>query len=183
MPEDDQSSFKTHDVGLTFPVLLYGTLAVGYAARRSAPLLATWGAGPAFVGFVMSGAFGSTDRLMHVMGRAGYDEGIIVDVAGPMFDHPVSAIGTGVFVVGHILGLVLLGVAVTKARVVPLWAGAAIAVSQPFHLIFAVILPSRLLDLTLGWGLTTVGFAAVGLAVLRMFDDDWDLAPTGSSAR
>jgi hypothetical protein len=49
--------------------------------------------------------------------------------------------------------------------------------SQPIHLVSAVILPSRLLDVTLGWGLTAVCCAIVGLAVLRMRDDDFDSPP------
>lgn len=162
---------------LMFPALLFGALAVGYVARRGAPVLATLGAGLTFVGFVMLGSFGSTDLLMHVMGRGGYDEATIVDVTGLMVAHPVQGIGAGIFVAGHILGMILLGIAVTRAGVVPLWAGAAIAVSQPFHLVSAVILPSRLMDLTLGWGLTTIGFTMVALAVLRTPDDEWDLAP------
>lgn len=162
---------------VTFPAMLFGALAVGYVARRGAPVLATAGAGLTFVGFVMAGSFGSTDLLMHVMGRAGYDTATIVDVTGLMFDHPVNGIGTGIFVAGHIIGMILLGIAVAKARVVPVWAGVAIAVSQPFHLISAVIVPSRLMDMTLGWGLTTIGFAVVAFAVLRTSDDQWDLAP------
>jgi hypothetical protein len=50
-------------------------------------------------------------------------------------------------------------------------------VSQPIHLVAAIIVPSRLLDVTLGWGMTTVGFALVSLALLRMDDDDFDLPP------
>lgn len=162
---------------VAFPALLFGALAVGYVARRGAPVLATVGAGLTFVAFAMAGSFGSTDLLMHVMGRDGYDEATIVDVTGLMFAHPINAVGTGIFVAGHILGMVLLGVAVARARVVPWWAGAAIAVSQPFHLVSAVILPSRLMDVTLGWGLTTIGFAVVAVAVLRTPDDGWDLMP------
>jgi len=162
---------------VTFPALLFGALAVGYVARRGAPLLATLGAGLTFVGFVMVASLGSTDLLVHVMGRDGYDEATIVDVAGLAAAHPTSAVGAGIFVIAHILGMILLGIAVTRSGLVPVWAGAAIAVSQPFHLVAAVIVPSRLMDLTLGWGLTTVGFVVVALAVLRMSDDEFDLPP------
>ena len=162
---------------VTLPALLFGALAVGYVARRGAPVLATLGGGLTFVGFVMIGSLGSTDLLMHVMGRDGHDRATIVDVAGLMAAHPTSAVGAGIFVAGHIVGMILLGIAVVRAGVVPLWAGMAIAVSQPFHLVSAVILPSRLMDLTLGWGLTTIGFTMVALAVLRTSDDEWDLAP------
>jgi hypothetical protein len=46
------------------------------------------------------------------------------------------------------------------------------------HVIAAVVFPSRLLDIVAGWGLTTVGFAFVAAAVLRMPDDEWDPAPS-----
>ena len=94
-----------------------------------------------------------------------------------MENHPVSGLGIGLFVVGHIVGLILLGIALRRARVVPLWVAVATAVSQPVHFVSAVLIPSRLLDVVLGWGLTTVAFAAIGLAILRMRDDDWDQPP------
>lgn len=158
---------------LTFPALLFGALGVGYVARRGAPVLATVGAGLTFVAFVMAGSLGSTDLLVHVMGREGHDQATIIDVVNQLSAHPINGIGIGVFVIGHIIGMILLGIAVARARVVPVWAGVAIAVSQPFHLISAVIVPSRLMDLTLGWGLTFVGFTVVALAVLRGGDDRW----------
>jgi hypothetical protein len=73
--------------------------------------------------------------------------------------------------------MVLLGIALAKSGVVARWVGAALAVSQPIHLVSAIILPSKLLDVTLGWGLTAVGFALVSVAVLRMSDDGFDLPP------
>lgn len=98
-----------------------------------------------------------------------------------MSDHPAAAVGVGLFVVGHILGPVLLGAALWRARVVPRWVAIAVAVSQPVHLVSAVILPSRLLDVVLGWWLTTVAFAAIALVVLRMRDDEWDAAPSAAT--
>ena len=69
-----------------------------------------------------------------------------------------------------------LGIALAKSGVVARWVGAALAVSQPIQLVSAIILPSKLLDVTLGWGLTAVGFALVSVAVLRMSDDEFDAA-------
>lgn len=163
--------------GLTFPALLIGPLVIGYLARRGAPRLATWGAVLTFLGYVMAGSLGSTDLLIHVMAQDEYDAGTIVDVANLTMAHPLAGIGIGVFIVGHILGMILLGIAVAKARAVAVWVGIALAVSQPFHLISAVILPSRLLDVTLGWGLTTVAFLMISRALLRMSDDDFDPRP------
>jgi multisubunit Na+/H+ antiporter MnhB subunit len=73
--------------------------------------------------------------------------------------------------------MVLLGIALLRARAVPRWVAIALMVSQPMHLVSAVILPSRLLDVTLGWGLTTIAFAAVAVTILRTRNDDWDLPP------
>jgi hypothetical protein len=73
--------------------------------------------------------------------------------------------------------MVLLGIGVVRARLVPWWVGAMIVVSQPVHVISAVVVPSRALDVLGGWGVTTLGFVFVALAVLRMTDDEWDLPP------
>lgn len=45
------------------------------------------------------------------------------------------------------------------------------------RLVASLIVPSRWLDVLLGWGLTTVAFTAVALVVLRMADDDWARPP------
>ncbi|WP_109508117.1 DUF4386 family protein [Nocardioides speluncae] len=163
--------------GLTFPALVLGPLVVGYLARRGAPRLATWGAALSFLGFVMAGAIGSTDLLTHVMAQDGYDAATVVDVTKLTMAHPFAVLGIGVFIIGHIVGMILLGIAVAKAGVVARWVGIALAVSQPFHLVSAVILPSRILDLTLGWGLTTLAFVMIARALLRMSDDEFDPRP------
>jgi hypothetical protein len=74
---------------------------------------------------------------------------------------PMVSFASTVFVVGHILGTVLLGVALWRA--IPRWAAAALAVSQPLHLLFAVVVPNHLLD-AVAWGLTAVGFTAAAMA-------------------
>ena len=70
------------------------------------------------------------------------------------------------FVVGHIIGVILLGVALLRGRVIPAWAAWALIVSQPLHVVFAVVIPSNGLDAA-AWALTTVGFAAAANAVAR----------------
>jgi hypothetical protein len=78
------------------------------------------------------------------------------------------------FVLGHIVGMVLLGSALWG--LIPRWAAVAIMVSQPLHFVAFVILGSQPLD-ALAWGLTAVGFAACALVVARTPDDEWDLSP------
>lgn len=160
--------------GLTYPALVVGPLVIGYLARRRAPRLSTWGAILAFLGFLMAGQIGASDQLMATLAADGYDAPAIADISESFAGHPIGGIGLGVFVLGHILGTVLLGLALLRARLVPSWAAITLAASQPFHLIAAVVVPSRMLDLTLGWGFTLVGYLAVSVALLRMADAEFD---------
>jgi bacteriorhodopsin len=101
-----------------------------------------------------------------------------VATAGDMYSslHPIVSVAGGAFVLGHVIGTVLLGVALLRTRVVPRWAAVATIAAQPLHFIAAIIVSSHALDLA-GWGLNAIGFAAVSVAILRLRDDDWELAP------
>jgi hypothetical protein len=79
--------------------------------------------------------------------------------------RPVG-LATGVFVLGHILSLVLLGVALWRGHAIPAWAAVMLACSQLLHLVFAVFAPNHVLD-GCSWGLTAVAFAAAAAAILR----------------
>jgi hypothetical protein len=79
---------------------------------------------------------------------------------------PAIGFGSDLFVIGHILGLVLIGIALWRGHVLPSWAALMIAASQILHFIFAVIVPVHALD-GLAWGLTAVGFAVAALALVR----------------
>lgn len=165
-------------LGLVFMApLLLGMLVLGYVARRGAPVLATTGAGLSFLAYANWGAAGNSDYLLLMLGQAGYETAEVARIIEHTYAHPIAAVSGFTWVIGHILGMILLAAALWKSRVIPRWAALALAVSQPVHLIAAVILPSRLLDVTLGWGLTTIGFAVVSVAILRTSNDDWDLPP------
>ena len=79
---------------------------------------------------------------------------------------PAMGLAENLFVAGHILGLVLLGVALWRGRAIPAWAALLIAASQVLHFVFAVIVPVHALD-GLAWGLTAVGFAVAALTLAR----------------
>lgn len=159
------------------PPLLFGMLMLGYLARRGAPVLATIGSGISFIAYANWGAAGNPDYLVMIMGRNGYSVEAITLLVHQTAAHPIAAVSGVGWVVGHILGMVLLGIALVRAGVLSRWAGALLIASQPVHFISAVVVPSRLLDVTLGWGATTVGIALVSLALLRMTDDEFDLPP------
>jgi hypothetical protein len=114
---------------------------------------------------------------------AGVHQGIDVATLTRIYSavHPSSGIAEGLFVVGHVLGTVLLGVAMWRSRAVPRWAAAMTLVSQPLHLFAAVVLVSHALDLG-AWSLNAVGFAAAAAAYVRIPYDDGELGMVGAAS-
>jgi len=165
---------------LMMPCLLLSTLALGYVARRGAPVLATVGAGLSFVAYANWGAAGGADYLVLALGREGVGEATVLQVVEATLAHPIAFIAGFGWVLGHIVGTMLLGAALWRSRVVAPWVAAVVIASQPVHLVAAVIIPSVTLDVLAGWGLTAFGYAMVSVAVLRTPDAEWDLPPVRS---
>jgi len=130
-------------------------------------MLGTIGAVLGFAGY-SSLFFGvlPSDAAALAAAQTGVDKDTTTQILDQMAAHPSAAIALMLFVIGHILGTVLLGVALWKGRLVPAWAALVLIVSQPLHLVFAVVVSNRLLDAA-AWSLTAVGFAAAGAALVR----------------
>ena len=157
-------------------LLLLAAVVAGHLARRRAPVLATVATSINALAFgLMAGAVASSDLVTVAGGRAGIDPATIVAITGAIENAPQTAIALGIWVPGHILGMVLLAVALRRARVLPIWAAVVLGISQPIHFLAFVVLQNQYVDAVAGWGLTAVGFAAVAVALLRTRDDDWDL--------
>lgn len=145
---------------LTLPL---GILVVGAVAVRVRPVLGTVAAVLAWFAFATLPFLVGPDQIALAGVEAGLPNATTAALLTASVVHPVSTAATVLWVAGHILGLVLLGVALWGA--VPWWAVTALIVSQPLHFVVAVIAPNHVLD-GLAWLLTTVGFAvtaAVGL--------------------
>lgn len=165
--------------GLFFaPALLLGVVAIAYVARRGSPALATIGGALTFVGWSMGATTVNMDYLVSQLGASGFGQPSITAIGVALQDSTFAAVGGIIWLIGHIGGMVLIGIALGRAGIIKWWAAIALMVSQPFHFIAAVVIPSRLLDVTLGWGLTTVASFMVSLAVLRMGNGEWDLPPS-----
>ena len=142
--------------------LVPGVIALAQLTRSSAPRLTAWGVGLALAGYLSLGGLLSTDQLLWSAAAAGID----VRTTTSLLDqaHPTVGISLGVFVLGHVVGTVLLGIALMRSGRVPTWVGLTLAVSQPLHFIATVILGSNVVDL-IAWSLTALAmtFAARGL--------------------
>ena len=162
---------------LLTPCMIISMLTLGYVARRGAPVLATVGTLLSFFAYALWGATSAGDYTTSVLLGAGYAPDEVVTIMGHLEATALSFVTGFFWVLGHILGLVILAIALHRARVLPLWAAIVMALSQPVHLVSAVIILSRWLDVFGGWGMTTVTCVLVSVWMLRTRDADWDLAP------
>ena len=144
--------------------LVPGVYGAALLCRSAAPRLTAWAVGLSVPGYLCLGVFLATDHLLWSASRAGLSPG----ESAALYDaaHPTIGISVGIFVVGHVIGTVLLGVALLRSGRIPAWAAWATAVSQPLHFVATVVLGSPQLDL-FAWSLTALGMAMVARALLR----------------
>lgn len=164
----NQWAYTIVPVALTIGILLLipaVMTAIGLAARR-APYLAYIGGGMAIAGYVALPSTFAGPQAALALSAAG----VSPDQAAAVIDKLLSGsvvlnLLSVVFVAGHILGTTVLGVALIRARVVAIWAGALFVVSQPIHLV-AHIVESKPLDLV-AFSLLALGLWAVAARVWR----------------
>jgi hypothetical protein len=89
----------------------------------------------------------------------------VVDHLG-QFSGGAAATGVALFVFGHIIAVVLAGIALYRSRAVARWIAVALIVSQPLHFVAFVVPGNRWLDAA-AYGLTALGFGAAGWAFRR----------------
>lgn len=155
--------------------LLPGVLAAVRLLRRYTPRLATWAGA-----LLVPGYLGLTALLAgDAVAAAGTDLGLpparVTDLVDGVGALPTMTVLTIVFVVGHIIGTLLLGIAALRTRLAPAPVAVALAISQFVHL-GAIIAGLPWLDL-LAWLATAVGMSFLARRVLATPDAAWDLPP------
>lgn len=132
---------------------------IGRLTYRGAPKITTAALALAVPGYLALGVIMASDVMLYAGVNSGLDPETVAGLVSN--SHPALAVGEIVFVLGHLVGTVLLGVALWRTRWVPVWAAVLTTFSQPLHLVAAVFLLSPPLDLV-AWMMTAVGFAAAG---------------------
>jgi hypothetical protein len=152
--------------------LIPGAFAVVRLVRPRAPRLTTVAAAFLLPGYLalFGGASVDTDILVGL--QAGIDPATLTRLVVAQ-DTGLGVVAITVFVVGHIVGSVLLGIAFWRSRVVHRGWAVAMVVSQPVHLL-AALTANHPLDLV-GWGLTALAMGAAAVALLRTPNDHWDV--------
>jgi len=158
-------------IWLTFVALLTlipGVITLGMLARRHASRLGTAGLVLAYAAFacLFWSSVAGSDNVALGAARIGMHPGATGALLTSIANIPPVGLGTAIFVFGHIISLVLLGVALWRGHAVPAWAAILLGVSQLLHFVFAVIAPIHVLD-GCAWGLTAVAFAAAAVAFTR----------------
>jgi hypothetical protein len=141
-----------------------GSIAVGRLVRPRAPRLTTVALALTVPGYLMLPMLAGLDHPVWMAAESGASQATAVGLLEAA--HPSYALATGIFVVGHVLGTVLLGVAMLRSGLVPAWAAIATIVSQPLHFFAAVIVPNHAFD-GFAWGLNALGFAAAAVVIIR----------------
>jgi hypothetical protein len=144
--------------------LVPGLFAAARVCRDAAPRVTAWALALSVPGYLSLGMVVGADHVLWSASRSGVSRADAVAVVDA--GHPSIDVAIGVFVLGHVIGTVLLGLALLRSGRIPAWAGWAIAVSQPLHFIATVILGSPQVDFV-AWSLTAVGMAVVALVVLK----------------
>jgi hypothetical protein len=151
-------------------------LAAVRLARRRRPRLATAAAAVNLAAYLGAGlGFTAFDGMLFAAsGRPPAERSAAVPVIEAYAASGVYSLSIGLFVLGHVVGMVLLGLALRGS--IPRWASLAITISQPLHFVCFVILQNLWLDAA-AWSLAAVGLAVCAVVVLRTPDDEWDLPP------
>ena len=135
-----------------------------YAARASLPdtRLRTWAVGLIVAGYLCLPAIVAGDLLAWL----GADQKLGPALTGRLIDgwHPAFNVAFGIFIVGHVVGTVLLGLACRRSGLLPTGICWALIVSQPLHFITTVFLGLPWVDL-LAWSLTALGMGAMAVSL------------------
>lgn len=145
-------------------LLVPAALAAAGLAWRRAPVLALSAAVVSFVGWTAIMLLIAQDALVAVAGRSAYAGAQATAITDAWSNDTLVAVWFAVFIVGHIVGTVLLGAALWRARAIPRWAAGAIAVSMPLHLA-TVVADFKVGDVA-AWLLLLAGFTVCARAVM-----------------
>lgn len=174
------ASFETHRellgvlkwIDAVFVVtLIPATVAVAWVARRGAPRLTTAGAAIALPGFLAGIALlGGVETPALVTVQHDLDRTAMAALDDALHHEPLLGIASLLFIVGIVFGLGLLGGALKRSRSVPAWVGIAVIVGGATH----PFIPNHY-GQGIGLLVAAAGFAGVGVALLRMSNDEFDL--------
>ena len=86
----------------------------------------------------------------------------------------LAGVSTGLFVLGHVIGAILLAFALRGS--IPTIGWIAMLLTTPAHVVAFVVLQMPVLDMA-AWMLMALSFAICAAVIVKTPDDEWDLPP------
>ena len=152
-------------------------LAAARLSRRRRPVLTTVALAVNLAAYLGAFAMGAIDNLYLLGGLLPADQrdvaAIIID---QMWSTGVAGFSTNLFVLGHIIGAILMGLALRGS--IPTLGWLAMLLTTPAHVVAFVVLQMPVVDMA-AWLLMTISFAYCAVRSSRHPNDEWDLPPLG----
>jgi hypothetical protein len=152
-------------------------LAAGRLSRRRRPVLTTVALAVNLMGFIGAYSLFAIDNLYLIGASLPAEQrdvgAIVID---KMWSTGISGFSTNLFVLGHFLGTILMGLALRGS--IPTVGWLAMVLTTPVHFLAFVFLQIPALDMA-AWLLMTVAFVYCAVKIIKTTNDEWDLPPLG----
>ena len=157
-------------------LLPFGTLAITILAMRRSPWLATIGGFLALIGLFAFIVFVGQEELSYLMAQMGGGTQLVT-----LWDRfntdPLMSAYLYIFIIGYLIGPMLLGIALGRTHMIPAWAAWAIILRSPIQVVGFLTHIGLSIEIVT-YGLLLIGSIPIALALLK-FSDEEVPAPTG----
>jgi hypothetical protein len=154
-------------------------LAAAGLSRRRRPVLTTIALSVNLLGYLGAFAMAAIDNLYLIGALLPADQrDVAAIVIDKMWSSGIPGVSTNLFVLGHILGAILMGLALRGSIATVGWL--AMLLTTPMHVVAFVVLQMPALDMA-AWLLMTLAFVCCAVKIIKTPNDDWDLPPIGLS--
>jgi hypothetical protein len=155
-------------------------LAAARLSRRRRPVLTTVALLVNLVGFIGGFALFAIDNLLLIGASLPAEQrdvgAIVID---KMWSTGIPRFGANLFVLGHFLGTILMGLALRGS--IPAVGWLAMLLTTPVHFLAFVFLQMPALDMA-AWLLMTLAFVCCAVKIVKTPNDEWDLPPLDQAA-
>jgi len=150
-------------------------LAAASLSRRRRPVLTTVALAVNLLAYLGAFAMSAIDNLYLIGASLPADQrDVAAIVIDKMWSTGIPGVSTNLFVLGHILGAILMGLALRGSIATVGWL--AMLLTTPMHVLAFVVLQMPALDLA-AWMLMTLAFVCCAIKIIKTPNDEWDLPP------
>jgi hypothetical protein len=156
---------------LTVYLLPVSLLAMAWLAMRRSPWLASIVTLIVFISLFPLAAFSAQDALTYDLAHMGSNP-LFVRIAQQFNNDGIMSYYNAMFIVGTVFAPLLIGIALWRARAVPIWAAVLITFSRLLVFLYPLFpgLPGIYIQL-LSWGLLFIGSLPAALAMVKVPDN------------